>query len=399
MALLDEAFVIDAIGHAYNLSAENAAGPTGGMVREGLAMLYSAWNPPEVQVPKAVYQADQPIDVLSRTFFTESATDLAVYHTLRLDSLFRDGMCSHEKNVEAQARWPQRWIAYVGVDPTTGLERAIADLERQVAEVPNAIGLKLYPDQVEPYRTWRMDDPALAFPLFERAADLGLRIVAVHKALPNGPVPLNPYRVEDLEGAAMAFPHLQFEIVHAGMAFVEETAHALARFPNVFANLEVTASLLHRAPGMFEEVLGSFLFWGGPAKVLWGTGCNFAHPQPLLERFTAFSFSERALDRFGLPQIDDATKALILGGNYAAMAGIDIAARRAAIADDEFARAVREQGGLAPPNSAWLAHARAAGLPVDGPPGPGAGGAGDVMAGITPTAGPTAGGGGAGGAA
>jgi len=69
--------------------------------------------------------------------------------------------------------------------------------------------------------------------------------------------------------------------------------------------------------------------------------------------------------------------------------GLDIGAW---IVDDEFAGAVREQGGLAPPNSAWLAHARAVGLPVDGPTGPGTGGAGDVMAGITPAAEPAAGG-------
>lgn len=354
--LLDDAFVIDAIAHPYNFDAANVAGPTGAAVREGFALLYGAWNPPDLQAPKAAFQADQPIDVLSETLFRESATDLAVYHTLRLDSLFTDGMCSHAKNVEAQERWPQRWISYVGVDPTRGLDRAVADLERQVAELPTAIGLKLYPDQVEPYRTWRMDDPALALPLFERAADLGLRVVAVHKALPNGPVPLNPYRVEDLEGAAIAFPHLQFEIVHAGMAFVEETAHALARFPNVFANLEVTASLMYRAPGMFEEVLGAFLFWGGPQKVLWGTGCNFAHPQPLLERFADFTFSERTLDRFGLPQVDDAVKTLILGENYARMTGIDIAARRAAIAEDGFS------GRREAPFSAWRRHAEATGV-------------------------------------
>ena len=390
--LLDDTFVIDAIGHAYNLSEANAAGPMGGAVREGFALLYGAWNPPDVQVPKAVYQCDQPIEVLSQTLFAESQTDLAVYHTLRLTSLFTDGLCSHSKNVEAQTRWPDRWVSYVGVDPTAGLDAAIEDLERQVEQLPNAIGLKLYPDQVEPYRTWRMDDDALAYPLFQRAADLGLRVIAVHKALPNGPVPLNPYRIEDLEGAAMTFPGLAFEIVHAGMAFVEETAHALARFPNVYANLEVTASLLHRAPGLFEQVVAQFLFWGGPAKLLWGTGCHFAHPQPLLERFADFSFSDETLHTYGLPQLDDGMKSLILGRNFAAMAGIDIEQRRRAIADDEFARSRRERG-LATPWSALLRHAGEVGLPTDGPAPPGSSEeAGEQMAGMTPSSTPVPGG-------
>ena len=36
----------------------------------------------------------------------------------------------------------------------------------------------------------------------------------------------------------MEFPDLTFEIVHGGMAFNEETAWLLGRFPNVWVNLE-----------------------------------------------------------------------------------------------------------------------------------------------------------------
>ena len=32
-----------------------------------------------------------------------------------------------------------------------------------------------------------MDDPKLIYPLYEKAAELGLRHVAVHKAVPIGP--------------------------------------------------------------------------------------------------------------------------------------------------------------------------------------------------------------------
>ena len=38
---------------------------------------------------------------------------------------------------------------------------------------------------------------------------------------------------------AIHFPDLNFEIVHSGLAFVEETAHAIARSHNVYANLEI----------------------------------------------------------------------------------------------------------------------------------------------------------------
>ena len=141
----------------------------------------------------------------------------------------------------------------MGVNPIEGLELCLADLELQMAELPNATGLKLYPDQVQPLRSWRMDDPKLAYPLFERAQQLGIKTVAIYKAIPNGPVPMNPYRVDDVDGAAIHFPDLSFEIIHSGLAFVDETCHALARFPNVYANLEITSLLMFHGPGLFND--------------------------------------------------------------------------------------------------------------------------------------------------
>lgn len=342
--------IVDAVVHPYNLAEDNANGPFGGMVRQAFGGLHAMWNRPEHQVPAELYLTDQRMDDLVRTLFVESDTDVAVYHTLRLDSLFKDGLCSFAKCAEALDRWPGRFIGYAGVDPTLGVDVAVRDLERQVAELPGLVGLKVYPDQVAPYRTWRMDDPEVAFPLWRRAQELGLRSVAVHKALPNGPVPLDPYRIDDLEGAAMAFPGLQFEIVHGGMAFVEETAHALARFPNVYASLEITASLLLKAPGLFEDVLARFFFWGGPDKVLWSTGANFSHPQPLIDAFRALRWSDETRHRYGLPQLTDADRDKVLGANYVRMLGLDLA-----VPDDGLRR-----DPAAAPFSLWRERAGAA---------------------------------------
>ncbi len=349
--MIDGVPVIDAVVHPYNLSAANARGQLGPMVRDGFAMLHGHWNPPDLQAPRSWFQADQSAAVLAETLFTESCVDLAVCHTLRLDSLFDDGLCSHAKTVELRTRWPERFVGYVGLDPTLGVERCLDDLDRQLADLPDAVGVKFYPDQLDPYRTFSMSDPAVCFPIYERAVERGLRVIAVHKALPNGPVPLAPYRIDDVEGAAMAFPMLNFEIVHAGMAFVEETAYALARFPNVFANLEVTSLLLAKAPRLFQEALATFLFWGGPTKVLWASGANFAHPQGMLRRFWDLELDDDVLTRFNLPPLDRATKAMIVGANYAAMAGLDLDAAVAAADGDEWSS--RSGDGLAPPYSAW----------------------------------------------
>lgn len=346
--MIDGVPVIDAVIHPYDLSAANVAGDIGAMVREGFYMLHSHWNPPDRQAPRDWFLTDQPVETLMSSLCVESDVDLAVYHTLRLDSLFHDGLCGRAKAVELSERWPERSFTYIGLDPTLGVERCLDDLDEQLAEVPHAIGVKFYPDQVAPYRTFRMDDPEACFAIYERVRDRGLKVVAVHKALPNGPVPLAPYRIDDVEGAAMAFPDLAFEIVHAGMAFVDETAYALARFPNVYANLEVTSLLLLKAPRLFQEALAQFLFWGGPGKVIWATGANFTHPQLPLEAFWNLQLDGDLIDRYQLPPLDRATKAAILGGNWATMAGIDLDARMARCAGDDWDRERAERGRVAP---------------------------------------------------
>jgi uncharacterized protein len=350
--MIDGVPVIDGVIHPYNLSEANANGPIGPMVREGFYQLHSHWNPPEYQAPRSWFQADQSVTTLMDTLCLESAVDIAVYHTLRLDSLFHDGLCGRAKAVTLRAEHPERSFVYVGLDPTLGVERSLDDLDQQLAEVPDAIGVKFYPDQVDPYRTFRMDDPEALFPIYERVRERGLKVVAVHKALPNGPVPLAPYRIDDVEGAAMAFPDLAFEIVHAGMAFVDETAYALARFPNVFANFEVTSLLLLKAPRLFQEALAMMLFWGGPTKIIWATGANFTHPQVVLDRFWNLDLDADLVDRYQLPALDRDLKARIVGQNWADMVGLDLDAHMASVADDDWSRRRAASGGQAP-YSVW----------------------------------------------
>jgi predicted TIM-barrel fold metal-dependent hydrolase len=346
--VIDGVAVVDAVVHPYNLSVENANGQIGPMVREGFYQLHSHWNPPELQAPAHWFKADQHVATLMDTLCLESDVDLAVYHTLRLDSLFHDGLCSRAKAVELRAHHSTRSFVYIGLDPTLGVERSLDDLDEQLADVPDAIGAKFYPDQVDPYRTFRMDDPTACFPIYERVRERGLKVVAVHKALPNGPVPLAPYRIDDVEGAAMAFPDLSFEIVHAGMAFVDETAYALARFPNVYANLEVTSLLLLKAPRLFQEALAMMLFWGGPTKIIWATGANFTHPQIPLAAFWALDFDADLADRYQLPPLDRALKARILGQNWADMVDVDLEGHLAACAGDEWSRQRATVGRQAP---------------------------------------------------
>ena len=63
--------------------------------------------------------------------------------------------------------------------------------------------------------------------------------------------------------------------------------------------------------------------WGGYDRLLFASGCNIAHPAPLIERFLANDMPADLVDEHGFPELDDEAKALILGGNYARIHGID----------------------------------------------------------------------------
>jgi uncharacterized protein len=337
--MIEGAPVIDAVIHAYNMDPANYANrfakPLADLVyHSGLGLA----RPGYVSTPPQFYR-DWPIEDVVNQVFLESATDLAVYHVLPIGS-FKDGLCSLAKAVEAQKRWPNRVLTYCGVDPLQG-QAAIAELERQV-EILRPVGLKLYPNSWvgNEISGWRMDNPEVAFPLFERAQQLGLKVIAVHKALPLGPVPMEHYKVDDIDRAAMAFPGLNFEIVHGGMAFLEETAWQLARFPNVYVNLEITSALAATRPLAFVQAMAALVGPGGPAafeRILWGTGAMAFHPHPPLEAFwRTFEFPADLVEKAGLPPVTLEVKRKILFDNYARMTGIDLHDRLADCRGDVF---------------------------------------------------------------
>jgi uncharacterized protein len=200
-----------------------------------------------------------------------------------------------------------------------------------------------------------MDDPEVAFPVFDRAQKLGLKVVAIHKAVPLGPVPMDAYRMDDIDRAAMAFPKLNFEVVHGGMAFLEETAWQLARFPNVFINLEVTSAYVATRPNAFDRAFSALMSIAGRSvldRVVWGTGAIAFHPQPLLESFVReFQFSDETMACTGVAQLTAADKRRILFDNFSLMSGIDLGAMLAATAGDEFE--VSRRTGRLPPFSTY----------------------------------------------
>jgi predicted TIM-barrel fold metal-dependent hydrolase len=351
--MIEDVFVFDATTHSFNLDESNVQDNRWAKALwDAFLEWHEVYSPPSATLASDLYMRNWPAESLAEVLFLESQTDMGGTHNLRLDSFFKDGLVDLEDVIEISKRWPNRFVTYLGVDPTEG-PSCLEDLKRQHELLPEAVGLKLYPAQANPYRSFRADDPEVSLPLFQLAGELGIKTIAFHKSLAVLGIPSESFHVGDIEGAACEFPDLNFEIVHAGAAFLEESAQVIARFDNVFANLEITSLLAVTRPVLFDEIMATLLYWGGPDKLLYSTGAMEFHPQPILEAVWNYKVSDRFLERFAMEQLSREDREKIMGRNYAGIVGVDIVEAAAKIAGDEFDKQRDANGGLRPAYSYW----------------------------------------------
>jgi predicted TIM-barrel fold metal-dependent hydrolase len=340
----DDIFVFDGVTHSFDMSEANFADPRYARGLTDLqSALFGAMPSPYGLEPEATLK-DWPIEDTVNMLFQESYTDVAIFHPVPI-YFFKDGLSGFHKALEATRRWPKRFVgAYCTVDPLR--PDALGEFERQFEALERPVGLKLYPigyddDKVSP---WRMDDPEVGFPLYEKCRELGVTAVAIHKSLPLGPAPNgDAFHPRDVEGAADAFPDINFSIVHGGMSFTEETAWLVARFPNIWINMETLNIVLALRPTVFAEIMAGIMSVAGEGvidRMYWASGAMNCHPRPGLEAFIDFQFPQSVLDRYGTffppPQLTVEHKRKILGENLARLHGFDLAELAAGIEDDEF---------------------------------------------------------------
>ena len=101
-----------------------------------------------------------------------------------------------------------------------------------------AVSLKFYNGHVD--KSWRCDDEKLAYPLYERARELGIKVLQFHKGNPFGTENIEQLRPNDLQCAARDFPDLTFVIHHLAMPYFDECVNIAARFPNIYLALSAT---------------------------------------------------------------------------------------------------------------------------------------------------------------
>ncbi|HEX5691749.1 MAG TPA: amidohydrolase family protein, partial [Roseiflexaceae bacterium] len=268
------------------------------------------------------------VDEIAEMVFEQSGTDMIVAQPLPLTDLFHDGLSQWEKCAAMAQKYPDKAVFWGSINPLEG-KKALDLMKIQVEEY-GAEAFKLYNvryDYGQPF-PWRMDDPRIAFPIFEQAQKLGINLIGVHKGVPLGPQHIEHTQTWDMDGAAENFPDINFVIFHVGLPFIDEVCWQLVRFPNLYASIAATINFVVRSPKVFAENMAKLLFWCGEDKIIYGSEAPIWQPQWALEAFWNFQLPQDLVEGYGYPQLTETAKRKILGENLARLHGMDIGGKK-----------------------------------------------------------------------
>ena len=244
----------------------------------------------------------------------------------------------------------ERALSQAMIDPKAnlGTSTALDSFESQVMG-NGACAVKCYTGNGQ----WWLDSEADAYPLFAEAERLGLSLINVHKGFPSllGPGSAQFVTTRDVAQATLDWPQLNFAIYHSGYfpdgtgisGFLADVA-AMGPRSNLYAEVGSTlASVFLEGADAAAHLIGSLLRALGSWRVLWGTDSIWwGSPQWQIDLFKVLQIPESLQESHGYPPLTDRVRERILGLNAARLYGVDVAAKRCEIAEDQLTAARAE---------------------------------------------------------
>src|SRR5262245_8573319 len=201
---------------------------------------------------------------------------------------------------------------------------------------PNGVGFEL-------------DSPDVGIPFIERARELGVRNICIHKGVFFPGVPKEFGRCADVGRAAALYPDMNFIIYHSGYEIGSKEGpydpmrgarsidnliksvrdNGIGGNANVYAELGTTWRFVMRDPTTAAHLLGKLLKHIGEDNVLWGTDALwYGSPQDQIQAFRSFQIAPALIDAHGYPELTPTLKQKVFGLNGARVYGIDVTERR-----------------------------------------------------------------------
>ena len=319
-------FVFDCVVHAYNMADANLLDRSDAQQgRDSIVGLGAQTRAPANQDLYPTFAKDWSLEELEDMVFGRSVTDLAMAQTVPIFDWFKDGFAPVQAQYEFASAYPDRVLFCGGVDPSYHGAAALDEMQRQVEEM-GARSFKFYNAHIDG-KSWRCDDEAVAYPMYEQAMRLGIDVVQFHKGLPFGDQNMEDLRPNDLQKAARDFPDLRFVIHHLALPYFEECCSIAARFPNVYLAISGIVAMWFTRRRPFLKQMGQILDEVGADRILWGSeAALMGPPQPYLDVLWDLEIPDDLQEDYGFPQITVEDKRKILGLNFARLMRVDIPA-------------------------------------------------------------------------
>lgn len=323
-----EIFVIDGHVHFWDGTPENHRNVHGKQFIDCFYGYHTALSPAEHLWEREKfdkYSGEQ----MYHDLFVDGPDDMAVVQTTELRDFFTNGFNGFERNRKMADAHPERFIVNGAFDPRDG-ELAL-DYIHWLKEEHDVKGIKLYTAEWKgDSKGWKLNDPN-AYRCFELCEKLGIRNFSLHKGPTITPLSLDAFNVADVDYVATDFPNLNFVVEHCGLPRLEDFCWIAVQEANVYGGLAVVLPFIHSRPRYFGEVLAELLFWLGPDRLMFGSDYAIWTPRWQVEKFWNYQIPEDIAEERGV-QLTDEIKEKILGLNAAKLYGIDVDAKRRALA-------------------------------------------------------------------
>ena len=232
-------------------------------------------------------------DDLMKDVFEDGYVDVAIFQPTYLKEWYKEGLQHHRDRTPPWVRsTPGMFVHNTRFDPRDGdigLEELKANVDRYGSR-----GVKLYTAEWNAgSRGYKLTDPA-AYRYLEKAQELGIKNIHVHKGPTIWPLDKDAFDVSDVDHAATDFPELNFIVEHVGLPRIEDFCFMATQEPNVYAGLSVViGGLMHARPQFFAKVMGELLFWVGEDKMTFGSDYGIWEPKWQVEGFVDWDFPRR----------------------------------------------------------------------------------------------------------
>jgi predicted TIM-barrel fold metal-dependent hydrolase len=220
-----------------------------------------------------------------------------------------------------------------------------------------------------------LSDEDFGIPFIERARELDVKIICVHKGIPFGRQSYEHSQCHDIGVVAKRFPDVDFLVYHSGFVpgksegpFEGEGSgdgidtlvkslidNEIAPNSNVYAELGSTWRFLMRDPDNAAHALGKLFKYCGENNVLWGTDSIwYGSPQDQIQAFRTFQISRELQEEHGYPEMTPRLRAKVFGLNATRPYKIDLEEVTLRASNDPLTR--RRQDYEDDPDPSYLTH-------------------------------------------